>query len=126
MPQNYEGVIIEESLEDKSVLQDVKILETTIKPVTENHKTPWIKQWTLHTIEVPEERAGEITEKISHSLDYSHGDAWYADFKNDTTHFIIFRNKVFKIDRSSREEYDEATKHGLTLGIPDYQLDWYD
>lgn len=124
MPQNYKGVIIEESLEDKSVLQGLKILETKVEEVTEGHKTPWVKQWTLHTVEIPEDRAGEIAEKLSHSLDSEH--AWYADFKNDSTHFIIFRNKVFKIDRSSKEQYGEATKYGLTLGIPDYQLDWYD
>lgn len=131
MPQNYIGVIIEESLEDKNVLQDLKILETKIEPVTESHKTPWVKQWTLHTIEVPEDRASlvagrpraeEVAEKLSKALDSQH--AWYSDFKNDFTHFIIFRNKVFKIDRSSKEQYDEATKYGITLGIPAYQLDF--
>ena len=122
MPQNYAGVIIEESLEDKSVLQDLKILETKVEEATEDHKTPWVKQWTLHTVEIPEDRAGEIAKKLSQALDSRH--AWYADFKNDSTHFIIFRNKVFKIDRSSKEQYDEAAKYGLTLGIPDYQLDF--
>lgn len=122
MPQNYTGVIIEESLENKSVLRDLKILETEVEPVTEKHKTPWVKQWTLHTVETPEDRAEEITEKLSKALDSQH--AWYADFKNDSTHFIIFRNKVFKIDRSSKEQYDEATAYGLTLGIPAYQLDF--
>ncbi len=122
MPQNYKGVIIEESLEDKNILQDLKILETKVEPATEKHKTSWVTQWTLHTVEVPEGRAEEIAEKLSQALDSQH--AWYADFKNDTTHFIIFRDKVFKIDRSSKEQYDEATKYGLTLGIPEYQLDF--
>lgn len=101
MPQNYKGVIIEESLEDKSVLQDLKILETKVKEATERHKTPWVKQWTLHTIEISEDGAVEVAEKLSQALDPQH--AWYADFKNDSTHFIIFRKKVFKIDRSSKE-----------------------
>ena len=122
MSQNYQGVIIEESLEDKNVLRDLKIQETKIEEVTERHKTPWVTQWTLHTVEVLEDQAGKIAEKLSQALDSEH--AWYADFKNETTHFIIFRNKVFKIDRSSKEQYDEATKYGLTLGIPHYQLDF--
>ncbi len=122
MPQNYKGVIIKESLEDKSVLQGLKTLETKVEEATEDHKTPWVKQWTLHTVEIPEDKAQEIAEKLSHALDSQH--AWYADFKNDTTHLIIFRNKVFKIDRSSKEQYQEATDYGLTLGIPDYQLDF--
>ena len=122
MSQNYQGVIIEESLEDKNVLRDLKIQETKIEEVTERHKTPWVTQWTLHTVEVLEDQAGKIEEKLSEALDSEH--AWYADFKNETSHFIIFRNKVFKIDRSSKEQYDEATKYGLTLGIPHYQLDF--
>ena len=52
----YRGVIIEESLEDKDVLKEVRILSTKVEPVTEKHKTPRIKQWTLHTVEIPEDR----------------------------------------------------------------------
>lgn len=122
MSKNYKGVIIEESLEGKNVIQDLKVLETKVEEATPKHKTPWVTQWTLHTVEVSEDRAEEIAEKLSRALDSQH--VWYADFKNDTTHFIIFRNKVFKIDRSSKEQYQEATDYGLTLGIPDYQLDF--
>src|SRR3989338_10098153 len=120
--RNFNGVIIEESLENKDVLQKVKIIETKVEEVTEEHKTPWIKQWTLHTVEIPENQANEIAEDLSKSLDSEH--SWYADFKNDKFHYIIFRNKVFFIDRSSKEQYDEAKKYGISLGIPEYQLDF--
>ena len=90
---NYKGVIIEESLENKEILKDVKILETKVEEVVEEHKTPWIKQWTLHTVEIPENQVANVAEKISKALDSEHN--WYADFKNDTHHYIIFRNKVF-------------------------------
>jgi len=119
---NYQGIIIEESLEDKDVLKDVEILETNVETVTEKHKTPWLKQWTLHTVEIPEDTVGEIVEKISKSLDREH--SWYADFKNPETHYIIFRDKVFKVNRNKKEEYDEVIKYGVSLGIPDYQLDF--
>lgn len=42
---NYKGVIIKESLENNDVLKTVKILVTKIEPITEKHKTPWLKQW---------------------------------------------------------------------------------
>ena len=119
---NFNGVIIEESLENRDVLQKVKIIKTKVEEVTEEHKTPWIKQWTLHTIEILENQADEIGEDLSKSLDSEH--SWYADFKNDKFHYIIFRNKVFKVDRAKPEQYDDVTKYGLTLGIPDYQLDF--
>jgi len=120
---NYKGVIIEESLEDKDILKDVKVLETKVEEVTEEHKTPWIKQWTLHTVEIPENQVKSIVEKISKALDSEHD--WYADFKNDTHHYIIFRNKVFFVDRQSKEQYDEAKKYGISLGIPEYQVDFH-
>ena len=86
---NYKGVIIEESLEDKNVLKEVKILSTKVEQVTEKHKTPWLKQWTLYTIEVPENRAAEIAEKISKVIVLEHKNSWYADFKNDNFHYIL-------------------------------------
>jgi len=120
---NYKGVIIEESLENKDILKDVKILETKVEEVTEEHKTPWIKQWTLHTVEIPENQAKDVAEKISKLLDSKHD--WYADFKGDTHHYIIFRDKVFYIDRKSKEQYDEAKRYGISLGIPEYQVDFH-
>lgn len=117
------GVIIEESLENKDILQKVKIIETKIEEVTEEHKTPWIKQWTLHTIEIPENKADTIAKELSKSLDSQHN--WYADFKDETHHYIIFRDKVFYIDKKSKEQYDEAKNYGISLGIPEYQVDFH-
>lgn len=119
---NYKGIIIEESLINKEVLKKIQILTTKVEPVTEAEQTPWIKQWTMHTIEVAEPIAQEIANDISKSLDKEHN--WYADFKNDNFHYIIFRNKIFKVNRNSREDYGEVTKYGISLGIPDYQLDF--
>ncbi len=119
---NFTGVIIEESLENKDVLQKVRIIKTKAEPVTEKHKTPWVKQWTLHTVEIFENQADEVAKELSQSLDSEH--SWYADFRDNHYHYIIFCNKVFKVDRSKSEQYKEVTKYGLTLGIPDYQLDF--
>jgi len=119
---DYQGVIIEESLENKDILKDVKISDMKVEEVTEEHKTPWIKQWTLHTVEITENQADSVAEKISKALDSEH--SWYADFKNDTHHYIIFRDKVFYIDRKSKEQYDEAKHYGISLGIPEYQIDF--
>lgn len=117
------GVIIEESLENKAVLSDVKITETIIEPITPEHKTPHLKQWTLHTVEVPSDQIESIAKKLSQALDSKHNN-WYADLKDEITHYIIFRNKVFKISRSKPEQYQAVTKYGVAIGIPDYQLDF--
>lgn len=120
---NYQGIIIEESLENPALLKNLKIISTTVEPVTEEHKTPWISKWTLHTVEIPSDQASEVAEQISQNLDRSHD--WYADFKTETDHYIIFRDKVFHItDRSNKEQYEEAAEYGISLGIPAYQVDF--
>lgn len=120
---DFKGVIIEESLKGKSVLKKVKILSTEIEDVTAEHKTPWLKQWTLHTVEIPEKSTEEIAEEIRKSLDTEHI-SWYADFKNDLIHFIIFPEKVFAINIANKKEYKKARDYGISLGIPEYQLDF--
>ena len=90
MTKNFVGGIIEESLGNKYFLQKVKIIKTKVEQVTEEHKTPWIKQWTLHSVEILEKQADKIAKELSASLDSEHN--WYADFKNDKFHYIIFRS----------------------------------
>ncbi len=122
--KNYNGVVIEESLGDKGILEDmdIKIISTKIEKVTEKHKTPWVKQWTLHKVEIFADSSSTIADKISKTLDKEHN--WYADFKNNQFHYIIFRNKMFKIDIHNQEEYDKAREYGVSLGIPDYQVNF--
>jgi hypothetical protein len=76
---DYKGVIIEESLDNKDILNMIKIITTKIENVTEKHKTPWIHKWTLHSIEIPEGSVQEFADVVSKSLDKEHN--WYADFK---------------------------------------------
>ena len=121
---DYRGVIIEESLENIELLKRVRIISTEVFPVTDAHQTPWLDQWTLHTLEVPEKDVGQVAEEISHHLEFEHNSSWYADFRNDTQHYVIFRDKIFLIDRSCQAQYDEAVEYGQSLGIPDYQLDF--
>ncbi len=121
MAEDFIGVIIEESLKDKAVLKKIKIIKTKTEKVTERHQTPYLKKWTLHTVRIPADEAEKIAKEISESFGAVHS-GWYADFKNRERHYIIFPGKIFRVDRSKKENYTEAVKHGLSLGIPDYQL----
>ena len=119
---DYQGIIIEESLLDTSVLKGLKILSTEVEAATPEHQSH-VPQWTMHTVQIPEGQAEAVAQRISVSLDGAH--RWYADFKNTSRHYIIFKDKVFDIDRTSREQYDEAKKHAekaYELGYPVYGL----
>jgi hypothetical protein len=120
----FEGVIIEESLTTAAILARCKIVSTRVSVVTEEHQTPWLKQWTLHTVSVPADAAGELASDMSRSLDTTHPGSWYADFKSDTHHYVVYPNKVFLIDRSDSEQYRRATEYGISIGIPEHQVDF--
>jgi dephospho-CoA kinase len=122
---SFKGVIIKESLDDENILKNkaIKIISTKVEKVTDKHKTPWLKQWTLHTVNIDKNKASEVADRISKSLDKEHD--WYADYKNNEWHFIIFRDKVFKINRKSKEEYDQAKEYGISFGIPEYQVNFH-
>lgn len=121
---DYTGTIIEESLLNPSVLSGVKVLSTKVEAVGPGHQTPWLKQWTLHRVEVPEAKAREVAQKLSLSLDYGHKNAWYADFKNSESHFIIYKDKIFIVSKGDRAGYAAAKNYGLALGIPVHQVDF--
>lgn len=69
-----------------------------------------------------ENKAESVASKLSNALEKEH--EWYADFKNKQFHYIIFRGKVFKVNRNIPSEYEKAKEYGVSLGIPDYQLDF--
>jgi hypothetical protein len=122
---NYKGTIIEESLENTDVLKSLKITGTRVEGVTEKSQTPWLTKWTLHKVEILELEAETIAQIISQSIDTKHIGSWYADFQNDMKHYVIFRNKVFFLDKKNQEQYEEMRKYGLKVGVPEYQLKKY-
>lgn len=121
---NYTGTIIQESLTSELNLSQfcATILKTEVEKVTKSHETPWLNQWTLITFTVPDENADELSEALSNKL-LSSPSTWYADFKNEKSHYIIFPHKIFHIERTA-EEYRKVREYGLSQGIPEYQLDF--
>lgn len=119
----YYGIIIEESLQNKSVLDEAIIQRTNVEAVTVEHATPWLKQWTMHVVEIHENAIESFVHRLQDSFETEHR-AWYADFKSDYDHHIVFPERIFHIDQSHKEQYDEAVQYGATLGIPRHQLDF--
>ncbi len=76
----------------------------------------------MHTIEISEEKADDVAKKLSADLESQHN--WYADYKNDQYHYIIYKNKIFKVDLKNPILYKDAKQYGISLGIPEYQVDF--
>lgn len=121
--KKYSGCIIEESLTNKDVLKEFIITRTNVEKVTEESNTPDLDVWTMHIVEIAEDKIESIVPLLSKSIDGSRKNGgWYTDLKSDDWHYIIFSGKVFKVDRSSGEQYEQAKEYGMSIGIPEYQL----
>ncbi len=122
----YSGVIIEESLANKQALEGLNIVKQEVEQVTEEHETPWLTQWTCDTVEIPEAEIEAAVQKLSAAIDTEHIGNWYCDFRNDNWHYVVFSGKIFKIDRSKREAYDEMREYALSIGLPEHQLPMFE
>jgi 8-oxo-dGTP pyrophosphatase MutT (NUDIX family) len=120
---NYQGIVIEESLADVAILAKLHIVSRQVVKVKPEHRTPWLEQWTLHTVSIPDAEAKQVADALSRTLETQHK-SWYIDFKDDATHYIIFPGKVFKVDRMQPEQYKPVVAYGLEWGIPRLQLDF--
>lgn len=102
------GIIIENSLQDKSLLEKIQINRT------------WQEgDWILHEIEVDEKEVPEIGKYISNG-------PWYIHLWNvgEDDFAIIFKDKTFYVKKSDPSSFTEAIAYGKSIGIPDEQLDF--
>jgi hypothetical protein len=119
----YRGTIIEESLKDRSVLDGVRIVSGEIEDVTTSHNTPWLRQWTIDEVEIEDMAIKGFTRRLQAAMETEHP-SWYADFKGEQDHYIVFPGKIFYIDQRRNDSYNDAVTYGVSLGIPKRQLDF--
>ncbi len=117
----YRGEIIEESLRDRSVLDSVRIISAEIEAVTSEHRTPWLQQWTIDTVEIEDGAIKAFVRKLQKAIETEHS-SWFADFKGAQDHYIVFPGKIFFIDHRRNDTYTEAVAYGVALGIPKHQI----
>lgn len=96
----YSGCIIEESLKDKSILDEFDIVEA---------------REDSYIVETDESKVEEMVLKLQNAMVSEKG--WYCDLKNYDYHYIIYNDKIFKVNRDFGEQYEGAKAYGLKRGI---------
>lgn len=104
----YSGCIIEESLKETSIIKEFKIVEEI-----NDDGIMWI-------VEIDECKIADILPRLQKSM--VDEPVWYCDLKCEDYHYIIFNDKIFKVNRDYPEQYEEARNYGLKRGILDENL----
>ncbi len=100
----YTGCLIEESLKDKSILKEFIITDTVID------------DGVSYIVETDESKIDEIVTRLQAAM--VDAPQWYCDLKCCDYHYIIFNDRIFKVDRDYPEQYEDAKEYGLKRNIP--------
>ena len=111
----WKGVIIEESLGDKSLLSLVKIISSR-QTTLENESERGVL--TFHSIELDDSNLDEFIETAQKSIK----DSFYIHICKDNEMIVIFRNKVFRFSLDNSEELNETREYGISVGILKEQM----
>ena len=107
----WKGCIVEESLEDNRILNEIEIVKVRITIEEEREK-----RWHLYNVLLSEK---EI-EKIHLLLKKG----WYIHFWKDDRIMVLFKDKKFSLDANDKSTWKEAITYGLSIKIPREQLDF--
>lgn len=104
----FKGVVVEESLADKNLLEKIKI-----------EKTQQALERTVHDVLASRDTIAEFQKYLADG-------PWYAHFwkpgKDGVT--VVFKDKVFAIRSSDRSTWGEAVAYGRSIGISESELDF--
>lgn len=103
---------MEESLEDKSMLNIAKIVSTNINKLEKENRV-----MTFHNVEVPDSLKGEYIEKAKTNIKRG----FYTHLCKDGQMIVIFKNKVFSFSAGD-PKLIKAQEYGKSIGIIPEQM----
>jgi hypothetical protein len=112
MQKDFIGTIVEESLDDNRVLNDVEIIRFRIT----KEENP-AERWHLYKVKVSKEDIEKLSKYIKPGK-------WYMHFWEGTDVVAIFKDKIFEFNYSDKATWEDALNYGRSLGIPEDQLDF--
>lgn len=108
----WQGVVLEESLEDKSILDMTRIVGTNVSKLEKENRV-----MTFHKVEVPDSLECEYIEKAKTNIKQG----FYTHLCKDGQMTVVFKNKVFSFGDSD-PKLIKAREYGKSIGIIPEQM----
>jgi len=114
----FKGIIISESLNEPSLINQFKIYKAEISKEeesipNENRKARWHLYWAKASMKQIKQLSKEIKQ------------GGYTHFWNSKKEVkVIFKDKIFKLQFDNKSSWKDAVEYGKSIGIPEYQLDF--
>ena len=120
------GCVIGESLRVGATFapEGVTISKVTRADVSAGATAAQPKLWTVIDFTSEHTDPDALAQALAASLLAEGG--WYADFRTDDEHVVVYADRIFRYDRTDAAGRAEAVEYGRSVGVPDHQLDWQD
>ncbi len=112
MQKDFIGTIVEESLADNRILNDIEIIRFRITKEDDPNE-----RWHLYKVRVSREDIEKLSKCIKDGK-------WYMHFWEGTDVIAVFRDKVFEFNFNDKTTWKDALEYGRSLDIPEDQLDF--
>lgn len=108
----YKGTIVEESLKDNRILNNLEIIGVRISNTDKPED-----RWHLYKVRVSEDDIETLLKLLKPKL-------WYMHFWNEDDAIVVFPNKTFQFKHSDKSTWTPAIQFGISIGIPIEKLDF--
>lgn len=109
----WQGVVLEESLGNKSLLDLAKIVGTDVDKLEEEERV-----MTFHKIELCDSKRHKFIEEARRSLK----PGFYIHLCKEGRMYVIFKDKVFKFRKGQQALLEKAREYGKSTGIIPEQM----
>ncbi len=107
----YRWTVVEESLLDNRLLNDLDILSMRISEDEDIED-----RWHIYDVYISYEDIMTLSKMIK--------TWWYMHFWMDNKVLAVFKWKVFEFEHDNKDTWHDAISYGLSIGIPEHQLDF--
>jgi len=108
----WKGVILEESLEDKSILKLVKIIKTDVSKLGGEDRV-----MTFHYFELDDKDKDRFVNRGIKAIKQS----FYMHIVKEGVMYVIYKSHMFKFSKGF-PELETAREYGLSIGIIKKQM----
>lgn len=112
---SYRGIIVDNSLEDTSLLTAVKTV--TAKKMASDSGSPWY----LRLVTISDKQLNDFLTMASDLIK----PGWYMHLYNDRYLIVVFKDQVFRLPIKDKRSWRKAIDYGQRLGIKTEQLDFW-
>lgn len=116
MNDRWKGVIISESLEEPSLIDDFEVFRVKISKKDLDLGGGKQGRWHLYYVYATDSQINGLPGQIK--------PGWYCHFWRENNLRVVFPGKKFAMLANDRSTWKDAIEYGRLIGIPDEELDF--